>query len=78
MDWCGFLHNKNYSYFKHGFHPTVVYSYQQCCPYAGVESGLNGDDIIAWQLGASDYSKLTQTQQEYVDKIKAKLSEVSL
>lgn len=45
---------------------------------SGVESGLNGDDIIAWQLGASEYSKLSQKQQEYVDKIKSKLEEVVL
>ena len=43
---------------------------------AGVESGLNGDDIIAWQLGASEYSKLSEKQQEYVDKIRSKLEEV--
>ena len=44
--------------------------------FAGVESGLNGDDIIAWQLGASEYSKLSEKQQEYVDKIRLKLEEV--
>ena len=43
----------------------------------GLESGMDGDDIIAWQLGATEYSKLSQKQQEYVDKIKAKLQDVS-
>ena len=43
---------------------------------AAVKSGIEEDDVVAMQLGAHDVSELTERQQAYIDKIKAKLAQV--
>ncbi len=43
---------------------------------AALELGIDEDDVVAMQLGASDVSKLSEVQQVYVDKIKTKLAQV--
>ena len=43
---------------------------------AGLERGIDEDDIAAMQLGATDATGLTKKQQYYLDKVKAKLAEV--
>ena len=43
---------------------------------AGLERGIDEDDVAAMQLGATDATGLTKKQQYYLDKVKAKLAEV--
>lgn len=41
-----------------------------------VQRGVDEDDVVAMQLGATDKKGLTEKQQFYLDKIKTKLAKV--
>ena len=47
-----------------------------CVLLAAVQKGVDENDVVAMQLGASDAKSLTEKQQFYLDKIKAKLAKV--
>lgn len=46
--------------------------------FAGLQQGIDGEDLVAQVLGAPDNSSLTPVQEVYKDKVKAKLAEVHL
>lgn len=46
--------------------------------FAGLQQGIDGEDLVAQVLRASDKSSLTPVQEVYKDKVKAKLAEVHL
>ena len=44
---------------------------------AGIEAGLDPDDLVAQELGASRAKDLSDAMSQYKDKVKAKLQAVS-
>ena len=45
---------------------------------AGLKEGIEEDDLVAKELGKDKVEELTDVQQKYKDKIKARLAQVSL
>ena len=45
---------------------------------AGLKEGIDEDDLVAKELGKDKIEQLTDVQQKYKDKIKARLAQVSL
>ena len=45
---------------------------------AGLKEGFDEDDLVAKELGKDKIEQLTDVQQKYKDKIKARLAQVSL
>ena len=48
-----------------------------CAPSAGLEAGLDADDLVAQELGKRRSKDLSGVMEKYKDKVKAKLTEVS-
>lgn len=45
---------------------------------AGLKEGIDEDDLVAKELGKDKVEQLTDVQQKYKDKIKARLAQVSM
>ena len=45
---------------------------------AGLREGIDEDDLVAKELGKDKIEELTDVQQQYKDKIKARLAQVRL
>lgn len=56
-------------------HTRPILTQFSCIIAAGAADGTDADDLVAQQLGAGSASQLTDTQDRYKDKIKAKLEE---
>lgn len=50
--------------------------YERC--HAGLKNGIDEDELLARQIGLTDPSQMSSTQEKYKERIKQKLLEVNI